>query len=379
MNQIKNIIKRILNNNGRGWTVGAIIKMTILAVVALIALSIIIAMFKWVFDINDNDDKYERYGYEQERHEERGGRDDGYYGSNTADYIRSTIGSTIRNVTNELSDGLMAPRDKMLSQEIGIMPVPIEMVPVSKDAEDFETREYRASYEKRSIDKTCKKFEELKPLEYVVFENANKSNEYCNYRFKVEVNREQEILLLIESLDPKDFNANTFTIERSITNNTNEIEILEKKIEMLDSLLESAKEKYNKLSTSGNATALVQAINNEINLIERITNQKLSVQSRIDRLTNSTSVQEERIDYSQFNISVSERKLVDWGGILEQWKYAFERFGSEISSAVQGLTIGLILFAFTIVKFIAYISISILAVVVTTRVLWALTKRIWRK
>ncbi len=362
---IKNLIKRTVDNRGKGITIGSIIKLTIIAVVALVALSIIIAMFKWVFDIDDDHrEKYERYDMRSVEH----GR--------TVNYIKSAMGSTIRDIEEsiDINGGLSMNQNKIL--QLGVMPEPIEQI--SKDAEDFETREYTASYEENNVDKTCQKFEELKPLDYIIFANANKNEGYCNYRFKVELDREQEVITLIESLDPKYFNARTFTLERSITNNTNEIKILEKKINMLDSLLKSAQAKYAALRTSGDTGALVQAINNEINLIERITSQKLSVQSQIDRLINSTGIQEERIDYSQFNITVNERKFINWSNIGEQWKYAFERFVTGISEAVQGLTIGLVMFVLILVKIVLFVGVGVITLTMTTKILWRAVRKIWR-
>ncbi len=368
--ELKDVLQNTFNNNGRGITIGKIIKLVILAVVAMLALSIVLAMFKWVFNIEDND--YKRNSIDMQQM-----FDDPVMMLGFADDI---VGQTFTD--GDYGGGMAISnsmvRSKMMAPELDIMPMPYISESASKNAEDFETREYRATYEENNIDKTCKKFEDLKPLEYVVFSNANKSETYCNYTFKVESDREQEVILLIESLGPQDFNASTYTLERSITNNSNEIDILEKKIDMLDSLLSSAQSKYAALRTTGNASVLVQAINNEINLIERITTQKLNVQSQIDRLTNSKGVQEERVDYSQFNISVSEWKFIDLGSIGESWKFAFERFISEVSGAVQDLTIGLVLFVVKLAKFVIFLGVGILAVVAAAKFLWSMIKKIWR-
>ncbi len=355
INDIKNLIKRTLDNRGRGITIGSIIKFTILAIILMFALSIILAVFKWTFGITNNSSVVSNL--------------DKVFSE--PEMLLQYADESTRGVT-----GGTAVRGKAISPSIGIMP-PMPIEPAGKDAENYETREYTARFERSNITPLCEEFEGLKPLEYVVFSNANKSDTYCNYTFKVEVAKEDEIISLIKSLGPKEFNASTFTLERNITSNKKEIEILEKKLKMLNSLLESAQEKYNKLRNSGDTNALVQAINNEINLIERITNQKLSVQAQIDRLTNSTGVQEERIDYSQFNISVQQRKLVDLTNIGEDWARAFERFISNISVAVQDLTIGLLMFIFKLIKFVLYISVGIMMLTVAARFLWKLIRRVW--
>ncbi len=369
MDNILNFIKKILNNNGRGWTIGKIIKTTILIIVALFALSIILAMFKWTFGIDDKTS----HDLTKETTLKEVFNDP----SKLLNYANKVVNTSpvstdnFNNITN-----LNIRNTKMITPEIGIMPIP-PLEPASKNAEDYETREYSATFEKSNMDKTCKKFEDLKPLDYVVFENASKNDTYCSYRFKVELEHEKEIISLIESLSPKDFNANTFTIERNITNNENEIKILKKKLEMLDALLENAQAKYSALRNTGDATALVQAINNEINLIERITNQKLNVQAQIDRLTNSTGVQKERIDYSQFNITINQRKVIDFASIGENWRYAFEKFIIEVNLAMQDLTIGLFMFIFTLFKFVLYIAISVLVFAISSRILWRWIRKIW--
>ncbi len=366
MNQIKDIIKRALTNNGKGWTIFSIIKITILIIVALFALSIILAMFKWVFNIDD----YKEY------HTELGQI------FNNPELILGDMGKMMDSHTGGKGG---VSETEMFHRSISMpRPLPIHIPPpfietVSRLAESYETRDYSVSYQKRNIENICNTFNELKPLEYVVFQNSNISDTSCNFRFKVEVEREEEIIAIIKSLDPKDFNVNTFTLERTITNNRNEIAILERKIKMLDSLLERAQDKYTALRNTDNATALVQAINNEINLIERVTNQKLSAQSRIDRLTNRNITQEERVDYSQFNISISEKKFIDWSGIGDQWKFAFEKFVSSLSESVQGLSIGLIMFIFNLAKFVIFLSLVVVTVVATTKFLWIISKRIWKR
>ncbi len=371
MDNILNFIKNILNNNGRGWTIGKIIKTTILVIVALFALSVILAMFKWAFGIDSDGAHKSEVAAIQKIFDEP---------EMMLSYIENKVsGANSRSFSEGIAIGSPLTRSvKMMAPEMDIMPIP-PLGPTGKNAEDYETREYSATFEKNNIDKTCKKFEDLKPLDYVVFENASKNDTYCSYRFKVELEHEKEIISLIESLDPKDFNANTFTIERSITNNENEIKILKKKLEMLDALLENAQTKYAALRNTGDTTALVQAINNEINLIERITNQKLNVQAQIDRLTNSTGIQKERIDYSQFSISVQERKFINLTQIGESWKIALERFINEISNALQQLTIGLLLFVIKLAKFVIFLSVTVLAVTTTAKFLWKIIKRIWSK
>ncbi|MCD5384672.1 MAG: hypothetical protein LRZ97_02025 [Candidatus Pacebacteria bacterium] len=372
MDKILDFIKSILNNNGQGWTIGKIIKTAALIIVALFALSVVLAMFKWVFGISGNGYHYNNsMGLRQVFSEPEMLLD--YADEMMVVGFDGGFGGEV--VASSGSAKMVAPQMMGMMAEDS-MPYPSE--PASKDAEDYETREYSASYEKSNIDKTCEKFEDLKPLEYVVFSNANKSDSYCSYTFKVEVDKEDEIILLIESLDPKSFDANTFTLERSITNNINEIEILKKKIKMLDSLLASAQTKYTALRNTGDTGALVQAINNEINLIERITNQKLTVQSRIDRLTNNTGVQTERIDYSQFNIFVAEKKFIDMRSIGESWRFAFERFVSSVSGSVQDLTMGLMMFVFTLVKFVLYLGIGVMTLAVATRLLWKMVRKVWR-
>ncbi len=386
MDNINTFIRKALTNNGKGWTVGSIIKTAVLVVVALFALSIVLAMFKWVFGIGGGNGDYGRnnIGIRQMMEEPEmmiEYAEDMMDGNFSMNRGYATAGGYGGSDTDEASYSSYSQSAKMVAPS-GIPMADITSSyapePASRDAEDYETREYTARYEERDISAVCNEFEALKPLEYVVFENATQSDEYCNYRFKVEVENEDEVIALIKTLDPKSFNESTFTLERTITNNNNEVEILQKKVIMLDTLLTNARTKYAALRTSGNAEALVQAINNEINLIERVTNQKLTVQSRIDRLTNSTGVQEERIDYSQFNVSVSERKLINWDNISDNWKYALERFIANVSEMVQDLTIGLVMFVLGLVKFIIYISVVVVATVTTARFLWAMSRRIWR-
>src|SRR3989339_753836 len=84
----------------------------------------------------------------------------------------------------------------------------------------------------------------LKPREDVIFENASEYEKNCNYSFKVKRDSVKEILSIIESLDPKELNENTYTIKRLIEDYTSELEILQKKLNSIEETLNNAINAY---------------------------------------------------------------------------------------------------------------------------------------
>src|SRR3989339_566326 len=67
----------------------------------------------------------------------------------------------------------------------------------------------------------------LKPREDVIFENASEYEKNCNYSFKVKRDSVKEILSIIESLDPKELNENTYTIKRLNRSKAEQLDRLE--------------------------------------------------------------------------------------------------------------------------------------------------------
>ncbi|QSH39286.1 hypothetical protein JXR01_03205 [Candidatus Kaiserbacteria bacterium] len=250
------------------------------------------------------------------------------------------------------------------------------------DAEEYERRDYNAHYETRKFEETCTAVSDLKPLEYVVFDRSNKSEDWCNYTFRVDIEHEEEIIDTLKALDPRDFNINTSTLERSVEYSESELAMQKRRLESTTQTLNQAESAFNNLiaqaTREGDTATLSEVINNKISTIDRLTQQLLNTQERIDRLSKGLGETEEQIEYAHFNVSVSKVVFVDGERIADEWKQRVQEMFVKINETALALTIGLIAFALAAVKLIIFGALLVLLATAFAKVAWVVVKRIWK-
>src|SRR5690606_27393110 len=114
-------------------------------------------------------------------------------------------------------------------------------------------------------------------------------------------------------------------------------------------------------SQSSDASSLARVISSRVEVIERLTNERLQLAGQMERIVRAESEALERIDYTQFNVSISEVKYFDGERLSDSWRDALRNFFTNVNQALQGLTIGLVSFVFLALPFIAYAFIVLLA------------------
>ena len=259
-----------------------------------------------------------------------------------------------------------------------VMPVfPPRQGTTGSDAESYEVTDYNARFEARDVKKTCGKITDLKKLTYVIFENASESDRQCNYTFKVEHSRVAEILATIKALDPKDLTENTYTIKRQVDDFTSEMEILEKKRDSIDKTLESALRAYEEITSiatrTQNAEALAKIIDSKIGIIERLSQERISINATLDGLSRAKSEQLDRLAYTYFQVNVYENAYFDWETMGDSWNSALKDFVRSINTVLQSVTIGFLSFFLWLLPFLVYLFI----IIFIAKYGWRGVKAIW--
>jgi hypothetical protein len=267
-----------------------------------------------------------------------------------------------------------------VKSSIGMPPIVPEPSPTpGNDAESYEVTDYSATIETRNKEDDCSQIKSLKKLTYVIFENSNDYDQGCNYTFKVEHSKVDEILSIIQALDPKNLSENVYTIKSQITDYTGEADILKKKLDSIDQTLSSALKAYEEITSlatrTQNSDALAKIIDSKINIIERLTQERINISSQLDRLERSKAEQLDRLKYTYFNVNIYESVYVDGQGIRDSWKSSVKKFIVDMNTTLQGLTINLVSLLFITLQYVLYFFILL----VILKVLWKVTKYIWDK
>lgn len=347
------------------WTLKSVFKASLMLIVIVIAFAIILAILGMVLRGASGFLGFDRYG-------------DGY--SKNYGLVEEFRGAFDEVAELGFSGGVAT---KMAaSSDAMIAPEPPFFSGGGEDAEEFERRSYNAYYETRNVTRVCDEVEALKPLEHVVFDNSNKSEDYCNHRFRVEVEHEDEIVEKLKNLNPRDFDISINTLEESIEYHDSELAVLERRLESITKTLTEAEVAYDGLirraTNQGDVGNLSTIINNKINTLERLTQQQLNYQERIDRLSRGKGDVEEQVEYAHFSVSISKRVVVDFENITDAWRENASELFWKINETLLALTLGLVALIFAGLQFIVYAVVIVLGLTVLARFLWVGVKKIWR-
>lgn len=259
-------------------------------------------------------------------------------------------------------------------------PTPAPASPSTGDnAEEFEVSDYNATIETRRLKDTCAQVMALKARPEVIFESASESEHACNYSFKVKRAQAAEILGVVKSFDPKELTENTYTIKGLVDDYTSETEILQKKLASIDDTLKKAISAYDGVTALATRVqdieSLAKIIDSKITIIERLTQERISVNAQLERLSRAKAVQLDRLEYTYFNLNILENKFVDGQSLKDSWKTAIKEFVRDVNAVAQDITVNLAVVLLLIAQYALYIFILLVVV----KYGWQLAKYIWRR
>jgi hypothetical protein len=268
----------------------------------------------------------------------------------------------------------------MMLSTRNMMPVPPQYGGTTgDDAEAFEVTDYSATIESRDAAKTCAAVADLKVKSYVIFENSNSYDRGCSHTFKVKRENVPEVLAAIKDLEPRDLSENVQTIKQQITDYTSQIDILQKKLAAIDQTLKTALAAYDEITAiatrSQDAGSLAKIIDSKVGIIERLTQERININSQLEYLARSRGNEIDRIDYTYFRVSVFENRYFDGKSISDSWKEALRQFVYNVNRIIQGITLGLIGFILILAQYIVYIFILLLL----AKYGWRFVRGFWNK
>jgi hypothetical protein len=271
----------------------------------------------------------------------------------------------------------LSERNVVQSSPSSIMP--LNDIVTGNTSEQFEVTEYNASIETRQLDESCIAVSGLKAKDYVIFENANRYDKGCNYRFKVKKDNVEEILEAIKSMNPKEISENTYTIKRLVDDYTAEADILKKKLATIDETLSKAMIAYDEVTVLAtrvqNVESLTKIVDSKINLIEKLTQERININSELDRINRSKAEQLDRLEYTYFNVNVYENKFIEWKSLSDSWKATIKKFVFDVNRVVQDISVNLVSFLFMLFQYAIYVFILLVVI----KYGWKLVKYIWYK
>lgn len=261
----------------------------------------------------------------------------------------------------------------------GMMPMP--QVNGSRNAELYQRAGYSASYETRKFKETCTAIEELKPLGYVLFDSANNGERYCNYSFRVEKEKTDEIVAKLKALNPKDWNVSVESVAQGIENTSDRVDILKRRLVSIEATLDEAEAAFARLSAlatqNARVTDLTNIITQKLAMVERLTNEKLSLEEQIRQYSGGKDDQIEQTTYSHFSVSVSKWNAVDWQSLKDTWKYKVQETLRSMSDTLASILLTIPALVLSFLWYGLVFAITILSLTVFVKYMMKAVKAIW--
>ncbi len=244
---------------------------------------------------------------------------------------------------------------------------------------EYEITQYDATVETGKLSEDCAAVSELKNKDFVVFENSNIAERYCNFSFKVDKENVEEVLAVVKNLNPRDLNQNIESIQEEIEDFTSREEILKNKQASINETLYSALSAYEEITAlatkTNNADSLAKIIDSKIDILERLTSERLQVNTELDNLARAKAEQLDRLKYVNFYVYIYENKIFDGQVLKDYWISSSQQFVSNINQLSRDLSLGLVEIFIVIVKYLIYIFLFIAA----AKLCWKFGKGIWKK
>jgi len=327
------------------WSFKSIAKIFGMIILGVIALSIVISLISFSFKTIFNFSNYNNNGYE-----------------------------VSNNMMYEESFG----EAKTMRAEPTMAINPNSDYSPGNDAENFEVKNYNATIKTSSLDSICETISNLKSRKEIIFESANHNDKNCNYQFKVEKAYTEEILAIIEGLDPEDINENIKTIKKSVEVYDTQLDILKKKLSSIEETLEKAQNTYDevtKLATKKqDVESLTTIINNKLNLIDKLTNERMNIKQQIDLNLKSKADQLDKLKYSFFSVFIYEDKILDLAQIKESWNREIKNLIQNFNDMLQGISLNLLTYLIRFVEVAIYLFLSLFLL----KFVWFAVKKIWK-
>ncbi len=245
----------------------------------------------------------------------------------------------------------------------GSSPVMYEQATPTADAELYEVTSYQATVESRTMEDDCKAIQALKSDDAIIFLSSSVGKTSCSFNFKAKKSASKKALDAINALNPKQLTENVNTIEDTLITYDRRKEILENKLKTIDSILTEAVASYQEVSRlavqTGSVTNLRQAINDKVDIVERLTQKKLAIEQELASISNSNTSDLEQTNYSQFSVYITKDTFIDKDSLVSSWKSEIKRLVREINSSLQAITIGFLSVALTLITYILYLLVGV--------------------
>ncbi len=245
--------------------------------------------------------------------------------------------------------------------------------------EQYETTDYNVYARTRSFDDLCAVVTGLKSDPDIHFKSINTSLNSCDAHFYVSEQKAASVLATLSANDDVEVHRET----RSVTRHKQYIESrtssLVQQLANVERSLATVETQFDEITafarTQNDAMAFAESIREKVNLIDSLTQRKISLTNQLDQLYQQAADLAERIDVVAFSVAINRSHPIEQNRWSRQWEAAWENLKDEANATLIGITVFFGIFLLWVVRIALYAFVLIALV----RILWKFGTTLWKK
>ena len=263
------------------------------------------------------------------------------------------------------TNGMSAPAldgYTMESESSYYMPTPAPSE-YTADLEKYETTAYSVTARTKQFDEVCDMLTSLKSDTQVHFKSLNESTNNCRATFFVDENKASEVLNNLTAFSGVEYTRNTVSVTRHRQQIQSQTDILKQQLASVQRSLTAAETQFDEIADfarqNKDAATLSQAINQKLNNINNLTQQKINLTSQLNRLYQQAADLNERMDVVQFDVNINRSNPIYVGKYEREWEAAWENLKDTYNQTLINLSAFFGTFLLIVLQGIIYLLVLI--------------------
>jgi hypothetical protein len=247
------------------------------------------------------------------------------------------------------------------------------------DLERYELTNYAVSARTKEFDTLCDTLEIFKQRDDIDFRSLTRSTNRCAGNFFVTESQVEGVLATLQQVSGVEVSRTTQSVTRHRERLQSQADIVRQRLRSVNHSLVIAETEFDTIATfareNNDAATLSEAIREKLSLVKTLTQEKISLNQRLDSLLQQSAELEARLDVVEFNVQVTRSYPLDRNETAREWERAWAALDETFTDTLIGLTATFGIVVLWALRLALYALVGLIVL----RFLWKGGRLIWRK
>lgn len=277
---------------------------------------------------------------------------------------------------------LINSRGGVESQSLSVSPdaryVPPPTEGYTSNLERYETTDYSVSARTKQFDELCDALATLKADDRFDFRTLTTSLNNCTAVFYTDEMNVDETVSRLNQFSGVTISRMTESVTRHRQQLESRTNTLEQQLASVNRSLAAAETQFDEIATfartNNDASALSEAIQEKLRLIDTLTTRKITLTSQLDSIYQQAADLNERLGVVQFSVQVSRSYPLDPNRDTRKWEHAWQDLRDTYTDTLIGFTAFFGIFVLWTLRATLYLLVALVFI----RLIWKFVRFIWK-